>query len=65
MAAKNEFLRPRPARRTRNVLFDLSNLVIPVLVAVTGIILFSFTLNRLQAAGLGVIHGYIMGMILR
>jgi hypothetical protein len=33
-------------------------------IAANGIILFSFTLNRLQAAGLGVIHGYIMGMLL-
>jgi hypothetical protein len=32
--------------------------------AANGIILLSFTLNRLQAAGLGLIHGYIMGMIL-
>jgi hypothetical protein len=28
------------------------------------IILLSFSLNRLQATGLGVVHGYIMGMIL-
>jgi hypothetical protein len=34
------------------------------LIAANGIILLSFTLNRLQAAGLGVIHGYVMGMIL-
>jgi multisubunit Na+/H+ antiporter MnhB subunit len=33
-------------------------------IAANGIILLSFTLNRLQAAGLGVVHGYIMGMIL-
>jgi hypothetical protein len=33
-------------------------------IAANGIILLSFTLNRLQAAGLGVIHGYIIGMIL-
>jgi hypothetical protein len=33
-------------------------------IAANGIILLSFTLNRLQAAGLGLIHGYIMGMIL-
>jgi hypothetical protein len=26
--------------------------------------MFSFTLNRFQAAGLGVVHGYIMGMIM-
>jgi hypothetical protein len=35
-----------------------------VFIAANGIILLSFTLNRLQAAGLGMIHGYIMGMIL-
>jgi hypothetical protein len=33
-------------------------------IAANGIILLSFTLNRIQAAGLGVVHGYIMGMIL-
>jgi hypothetical protein len=33
-------------------------------IAANGIILFSFTLNHIQAAGLGVVHGYIMGMIL-
>jgi hypothetical protein len=34
------------------------------LLTANGIILLSFTLNRLLAAGLGVIHGYILGMIL-
>jgi hypothetical protein len=33
-------------------------------IAANGIILLSFALNRLQAVGLGVIHGYIIGMIL-
>jgi hypothetical protein len=33
-------------------------------IAVNGIILLSFTLNRFQAVVLGIIHGYIMGMIL-
>jgi hypothetical protein len=33
-------------------------------IAANGIIMLSFTLNRLQVAGLGAIHGYIMGMIL-
>jgi hypothetical protein len=33
-------------------------------IAVNVILLLSFTLNRLQAVGLGVVHGYIMGMIL-
>jgi type IV secretion system protein VirD4 len=47
MATKNEFLRSRPAQRTRNVLFDLSNLIIPVLVVVIGIILFAQTFAQL------------------
>jgi hypothetical protein len=34
------------------------------LFAASAVILLSFTLNRLQAAGLGMIHGYILGMIL-
>jgi hypothetical protein len=33
-------------------------------IAANGIILLSFALNPFQAAGLGVVHGYIMGMIL-
>jgi hypothetical protein len=33
-------------------------------IAANVIILLSFTLNRLQAAGLGLVHGYIMGMIM-
>jgi hypothetical protein len=33
-------------------------------IAANGIILLSFSLNRPQAAGLGVVHGYVMGMIL-
>jgi type IV secretion system protein VirD4 len=44
---RNEFLRSRPAQRTRNVLFDLSNLVIPVFVVVIGFILFAQTFARL------------------
>jgi hypothetical protein len=47
MATKNEFLRSRPAQRTRNVLFDLSNLVIPIFVVVTGFILFAQTFAKL------------------
>jgi type IV secretion system protein VirD4 len=47
MAAKNEFLRSRPAQRTRNVLFDLSNLIIPVLIVVIGFILFAQTFAKL------------------
>jgi hypothetical protein len=33
-------------------------------IAANVIILLSFTLNRLQAIGLGLVHGYIMGMIM-
>jgi hypothetical protein len=33
-------------------------------IVANGIILISFPLNRIQAASLGVIRGYIMGMIL-
>jgi type IV secretion system protein VirD4 len=47
MATKNEFLRSRPAQRTRNVLFDLSNLIIPVFVVITGLILFAQTFAKL------------------
>lgn len=47
MATKNEFLRSRPAQRTRNVLFDLSNLIIPVLVVIIGIVLFAQTFAKL------------------
>jgi type IV secretion system protein VirD4 len=47
MATKNEFLRSRPAQRIRNVLFDLSNLVIPVFIVVTGFILFAQTFAKL------------------
>jgi type IV secretion system protein VirD4 len=47
MAARNEFLRSRPAQRTRNVLFDISNLVIPVFVVIIGLVLFAQTFARL------------------
>jgi hypothetical protein len=33
-------------------------------IAANGIILLSFILSRFQAAALGVVHGYILGMIL-
>jgi hypothetical protein len=33
-------------------------------IAANVIILLSFALNRLQAAGLGLVHGYIMGMMM-
>jgi type IV secretion system protein VirD4 len=47
MATRNEFLRSRPAQRTRNILFDLSNLIIPVLIVVIGIVVFAQTFARL------------------
>jgi hypothetical protein len=47
MATRNEFLRSRPAQRTRNILFDLSNLVIPVLIVVIGIVIFAQTFAHL------------------
>jgi type IV secretion system protein VirD4 len=47
MSKKNEFLRARPSQKTRNVLFDLSNLIIPVILVIIGIILFTQTFARL------------------
>jgi type IV secretion system protein VirD4 len=47
MSKRNEFLRARPAQRTRNILFDLSNLIIPVIIVVIGIIVFSQTYAKL------------------
>jgi type IV secretion system protein VirD4 len=47
MSKKNEFLRARPAQRTRHILFDLSNLIIPVFIVVVGVILFTQTYAKL------------------
>jgi type IV secretion system protein VirD4 len=47
MSRKNEFLRRRPGRRGRNVIFDLSNLIIPVLIVIAGIIAAAQTYARL------------------
>jgi hypothetical protein len=47
METRNEFLRSRPAQRTRNILFDLSNLISPVLIVVAGIIVFARTFAHL------------------
>lgn len=44
--AKNEFLRSRPAQRNKNILFDLSNLIIPVVVVVVGIIVSTQTFAK-------------------
>lgn len=38
LKAENEFLRKRPSQRNNKVLYDLSNLIIPVLFAVIGIV---------------------------
>ena len=47
MKQNNEFLRKRPAERNRRVLFDLSNLVLPVLVVLIGLIVSTQTFARL------------------
>ena len=44
---KNEFLRKRPDQKNRNLIYDLSNLIIPVLIAVVGIIISTQTFARL------------------
>ena len=44
---KNEFLRKRPDQKNRNLIYDLSNLIIPVLIAVLGIIISTQTFARL------------------
>lgn len=48
MAKKNksEFLRQRPAQRNRNVLYDLTNFLIPVLFVILGIFMFSQTFAK-------------------
>lgn len=46
MKQNNEFLRKRPTQRNRNVLFDLSNLLIPVLIAFVGIIISTQTFAK-------------------
>ena len=47
MKQNNEFLRKRPAERNRKVLFDLSNLILPVLVVVIGLIVSTQTYAKL------------------
>jgi type IV secretion system protein VirD4 len=47
MQKKNEFLRARPAQHNRNVLYDLSNFVIPVLFVLIGFLLFAQTFAKL------------------
>ncbi len=47
MKQNNEFLRKRPAERNRKVLFDLSNLILPVLIVVIGLVISTQTYARL------------------
>ena len=47
MRQNNEFLRKRPAQRNRKVLYDLSNLLIPVAIAIVGIIVSTQTFARM------------------
>lgn len=47
MKQNNEFLRKRPAERNRKVLFDLSNLILPVLIIVIGLIVSTQTYAKL------------------
>lgn len=47
MKQNNEFLRKRPAKRNRKILFDLSNLILPVLVVVIGLIISTQTYAKL------------------
>jgi type IV secretion system protein VirD4 len=44
---RNEFLRQRPSQKNRNVLYDVSNFVIPVLIVITGLVIFAQTFARL------------------
>jgi type IV secretion system protein VirD4 len=43
---KNEFLRQRPAQQSRNVLYDISNFVIPVLIVLAGLVIFAQTFAK-------------------
>ena len=47
MRQNNEILRKRPAQRNRKVLYDLSNLLIPVAIAIVGIIVSTQTFARM------------------
>jgi type IV secretion system protein VirD4 len=47
MPKSNEFLRSSPRKRNRNVIFDLSNLIVPALVIAIGIIAATQTFARL------------------
>ncbi len=47
MKQSNEFLRKRPSERNRKVLYDLSNLLIPVIIAIVGVIVSTQTFARM------------------
>lgn len=47
MKQNNEFLRKRPAERNRKVLFNLSNLILPILIVVIGLIISTQTYAKL------------------
>lgn len=47
MKQNNEFLRKRPAERNRKVLFDLSNLILPIFIVVIGLIISTQTYAKL------------------
>lgn len=47
MKQANEFLRKRPAQRNRKVLYDLSNFLIPVIIAAIGIIVSTQVFARM------------------
>lgn len=47
MKQNNEFLRKRPAERNRKVLFDLSNLILPILIVIIGLIISTQTYAKL------------------
>lgn len=47
MKQNNEFLRKRPAGRNRKVLFDLSNLIIPIFIVVIGLVISTQTYAKL------------------
>jgi type IV secretion system protein VirD4 len=44
---KNEFLRRRPSRQNRNVLYDISNFIIPVIIVLAGLVIFAQTFAKL------------------
>jgi len=47
LARKNEFLRQRPAQKNRNVLYDITNFIIPLIFVCIGIVLFAQTFSKL------------------